>query len=236
MSSKEVKIKASGKAEEFGAFLSFPDRAAAPAVIVIQEIFGVNMNMREICKGLTEKGYIAICPDLFWRQEPGVQLTDHTKAEWDRAFQLYQGFNVDKGIEDLKATLSFIREYPNCNKKVGTMGFCLGGKLSYLMAARSSADCNVSYYGVGIEGLLGESEKIKKSLLMHIAEKDKFVPPAAQEKIKVSLSKNKNIDMRFYSGVDHAFARIGGEHYDQAAATKAHAATDAFFRKNLTDS
>lgn len=218
----EVKIPAADGIGSFSAFVSYhEEEKPAPAVIVIQEIFGVNENMRRICENLSQAGYVAICPDLFWRQEPGVQLSDKTEAGWARAFQLYQGFNVGKGVEDLKATLSFIRRNERCTGKVGTLGYCLGGRLAYLMATRSNADCNVSYYGVEIETLLNEAQNIKNPLLMHIAAQDKFVPPEAQTKILTALKDVRPVKLHVYPGVDHAFARVGGEHYNKEAAQQA---------------
>ena len=231
---KEVKIKAKDGGS-FMAYVAYPETdLPAPSVIVIQEIFGVNEVMRGICDQLAHAGFVAICPDLFWRQEPGVQITDKSESEWQKAFQLYNGFDVDLGIEDLKATLEFQRKDDNATEKVGTLGYCLGGKLAYLMAARSDADCNVSYYGVGIEELLYEAKNIKKQLLMHIAEKDKFVPIAAQQKILTSLNKHKNIEIHVYPDVDHAFAREGGAHYDKEAARQANARTIDFLATHLT--
>jgi carboxymethylenebutenolidase len=230
---KEFKIKAADNSGGFSAFASFPAQLPAPAVIVIQEIFGVNKNMRDICEKISQAGYIALCPDLFWRQEPEIQLTDQSEAEWARAFQLYQGFDVGKGIDDLKSALAFIRKDPGCTGRAGTIGYCLGGKLAYLMATRSDADCNVSYYGVGIEDLLDEAATIAKPLLMHVAEKDQFVPSAAQQKIIGALHKNKHVEIHVFPGADHAFARIGGQHYDAAAAQKANSLTAGFLAAHL---
>jgi carboxymethylenebutenolidase len=228
-----IDIKATDGAGSFRAFVARPKTTPAPVVIVIQEIFGVNKVMQDICTNLATLGYLAICPDLFWRQEPGIQITDQTEAEWQKAFQLFSSFNVDKGVDDLKSSLAVARKIDGGNGKVGTMGYCLGGKLAYLMAARSDADCNVSYYGVGIEELLGESSGIKKPLLMHIAEKDKYVPPAAQAKILAALQNNKNIENIIHPGVDHAFCRIGGQHYDKNTADKANARTAKFLAAAL---
>jgi carboxymethylenebutenolidase len=217
----DVQIKATDGSGSFSAFISFPEEEKAPAIVVIQEIFGVNKVMREICENLSQAGYVAICPDLFWRQEPGVQITDKSEEEWQKAFLLYQGFNVDRGVEDLKATLAFIRRHKRCTGKAGTVGYCLGGKLAYLMATRSDADCNISYYGVGIEDLLDEAKNIRAPLLMHVAEKDKFVPRAAQMKILQALSKIPAVKLHVYPNADHAFARPGGDHYDKEAANQA---------------
>jgi carboxymethylenebutenolidase len=231
--SNEFKIKATDGSGTFSAHVATPKEAKAPAIIVIQEIFGVNKNLRDICDKLAAQGYLAVCPDLFWRQEPGIDITDQTEAEWKQAFALFNGFNVDKGVEDLKATLDFVRTQPGCNGKVGTVGFCLGGKLAYLMATRSTTDCNVSYYGVGLDELLGEKDNIKKPLLLHIAEKDGFSSPEKREKIISGLKDNKNVEMHVYAGVDHAFTRIGGKNYNKEAAEQAHARTAAFFKNNL---
>ena len=136
----EVTIRAADGGS-FKAYLATPKGAKGPGIVLIQEIFGVNKVMRDLADGFAAAGYVVLCPDLFWRQEPGVDITDQSKAEWDKAFSLYQGFNVDKGVDDLKATLAALRQHPACSGKVGSVGYCLGGKLAYLMATRSDSDC-----------------------------------------------------------------------------------------------
>jgi carboxymethylenebutenolidase len=217
----------------FSAYVAQSKAASAPGMLVIQEIFGVNQVMRDLCDGLARQGYVAMCPDLFWRQEPGIQITDKTDAEWQRAFELFKGFDQDKGAQDLVASLAHLRKLPGCNGKAGSVGYCLGGKLAFLMATRSNSDCNVSYYGVGIEGALGEANKIQKPLLMHIAAEDRFVPKEAQGKIKQALAANGNVTIHVYEGTDHAFARAGGAHWNAAAAQLANDRTAAFLKKHL---
>jgi carboxymethylenebutenolidase len=218
----------------FSAYLATPKSGKGPGIVLIQEIFGVNKVMRDLADGYAAQGYTVMCPDLFWRQEPGIQITDKSEAEWKRAFELFQGFNIDKGVEDLKATLAALRKHPACSGKVGSVGYCLGGKLAYLMATRSDADCNVGYYGVGIQDSLNEAKNIKKPLLLHVAEKDQFVPPPAQTKIKEGLGANKLVTIYTYPGADHAFARVGGQHYDKKAADLANQRTAEFFKKHLS--
>jgi carboxymethylenebutenolidase len=217
----------------FSGYLTTPKNGKGPGILVIQEIFGVNQVMRDITDGFAAQGYVALCPDLFWRQEPGIQLTDKTEAEWARAFQLYQGFDEAKGVNDLKASLAHLRGLPACTGKAGSVGYCLGGKLAYLMATRSDADCNVGYYGVGIDKALDEASKITRPLMLHIAEKDEFCPPEAQAQIKAVLGKNPKVTIHSYPGLGHAFARPGGEHYDKAAAETANQRTAAFFKQHL---
>lgn len=217
----------------FQAYVAMPAVLPAPTIVLIQEIFGVNAEMRAKCDEFARAGYIAVCPDLFWRLEPGVQLSDKSKAEWDKAFDLFNRFDVDQGVEDLRATVHVYQGHAQGNGAVGVVGYCLGGKLAYLMAARARIACAVSYYGVGLDALLEEGRNIKTPLLMHIAQLDKFVPPAAQEKIRQGLQDNDKITMHTYEGVDHAFARGGGEHYNEAAATLANQRTADFFARNL---
>ena len=217
----------------FSAYVATPKAGKGPGILLIQEIFGVNKVMRDLADGFAAQGYTVICPDLFWRQEPGIQISDKTDAEWKKAFSLFQGFDVDKGVEDLKVTLTALRRLPTCSGKAGSVGYCLGGKLAYLMATRSDAEANVGYYGVGIQDQLGEAKTIKKPLMLHVAEKDQFVPPEAQAKIKEALKGNPLVTIHSYAGMDHAFARVGGQHYDKQAADTANQRTAEFFKKNL---
>ncbi len=230
MSSESLTIR-SADGLEFDAYVSRPKTEHRPVVVVIQEIFGVNKVMRDIADWVAEQGFIAIVPDLFHRQEKGIQLTDQTEAEWARAFELYKGFNEDLGVDDLKATVATTRKLDGSNGKTGTMGFCLGGKLAYLMSTRSDADANVGYYGVGIENNISESPK--HPLLLHIAEADEHVSPEAQKKIKAALKNNNHVEIHVYPGQDHAFARVGGEHYNKEAAELAHNRTLEFFKKHI---
>lgn len=211
-----------------GSFSAYQSGETGPGILVIQEIFGVNKVMRDICDDLAKQGYVALCPDLFWRQEPGIDITD---KEMDRAFKLFGGFNLDKGIDDLKATLAALRKITG--GKAGCVGYCLGGKLAFLMAARSDVDAAVSYYGVGLADHTGEVGNIRKPLLMHVATEDKFVPKDQQAKVKTAVAGNPNVELFEYQGNDHAFARVGGEHYDKVAADTANTRTAAFFKKHL---
>ena len=217
----------------FTGYVAIPKGGSGPGVVVAQEIFGVNAVMRAVCDELASQGYVAVCPDIFWRIEPGIQITDRTEAEWKRAFELFKLIDVDRGIGDLQAALAQLRRHPACAGKVGCVGYCLGGKLAYLMAARSDVDCSVGYYGVGIQDLLAEAQSIKKPLALHVAEKDQFTPPPAQEKIRQTLKDNPSVTLYSYPGVDHAFARIGGAHYDSLAADLANTRTAQFLRLHL---
>lgn len=226
-------ITVNGRDGDFSAYLSVPASGAGPGLLVIQEIFGVNRSMREMCDDFAAQGFVALCPDTFWRQEPGIQITDKTEEEWKKAFELFQGFDVDKGVEDLKDSLAALRDLDACNGRAGSVGYCLGGKLAFLMATRSDADCSVGYYGVGLDELLGESDRIDNPLMLHVAEADEYCPPEVQEKLREALAPHPQVTLHFYPGMPHAFARAGGIHYNADAATLANGRTYDFLKQHL---
>ena len=208
-----IRINATDGAGSFDAYVVEPGEKPAGAVVLIQEIFGVNQSMRDTAAWVADLGFIAVAPDLFWRIEPNVDITDKSEAEWQKAFSLMQKFDQAKGVEDLKATLAAARKLPGCNGRAGTMGYCLGGRLAFMMAEQSDADVNVSYYGVGLDALLGDINKITKPLLVHIAEKDEYFKPDAQAKVIAAAKGQRNIAAHTYPNAQHAFARVGGVHW-----------------------
>jgi carboxymethylenebutenolidase len=218
---------------EFSAYMALPASGFGPGIVVLQEIFGVNEFLRNVCDWYTARGFVAICPDLFWRQEPGIQLTDQTEAEWQKAFQLYQGLDEAKAVEDSAAAVEFLRKHPSCSGRVGAVGFCLGGNLAWLLSVRFKPDCAVGYYGVGIEKSLAEAGSLSSPLMLHIAGKDQYCPPEAQKQIQATLDSNSLVTIHDYPEQDHAFGRLGGEHYDANAAELANLRTLEFFVRNL---
>lgn len=233
MSARTIEIPANDGSGRFRAYLSLPEGESGPAIVAIQEIFGVNTGMRRICDDLARRGYIALCPDLFWRQEPGVELSDAYEADWQRAFALYKGFDVDKGVEDIAACVAWLRSFPGLKGGVGAVGYCLGGLLAFLTACRTDVEAAVGYYGVGIDGKLDEAAKIKGRLMLHIAEEDGFVDKAAQARIHEGLRGNPRVVLHDYAGADHAFARPDGQHWKADAAELANRRTADFFAKYL---
>jgi carboxymethylenebutenolidase len=222
-----------GQDGSFSGYLAKPASGNGAGVVVIQEIFGINAYVRGIADDLARQGYFALAPDLFWRIEPNVQLTDKSEAEWKKAFELMGKFQIDSGVKDIQATIAHVRQLPGSTKRVGAVGFCLGGLLAYLSAARTDVDSSVGYYGVNIQNFLTEKGSIKKPLMLHIAEKDRFVPAEAQKQITEGLKGHPQVTINTYPDVDHAFARIGGEHFDKKAADLANGRTSEFFKKNL---
>lgn len=233
MAGKEITIN--GPDGDFMGYLATPASGTGPGVVVIQEIFGVSKSMRGVSDDLAAAGYVALCPDLFWRLEPGFQVSSADDEEGiQKAFGLFGKFDAGKGVGDLQTTLSHLREMDGCSGKVGTVGFCLGGFLAYLMAAGSDADASVGYYGVGIENKLGEASGISHPLMLHVAAEDQFVPTEAQAQVADGLKGNTHVTIHSYPGVDHGFARKGGDTYANDAAELANGRTVEFLNANLT--
>jgi carboxymethylenebutenolidase len=218
---------------EFDAYLALPAAGFGPGIVVLQEIFGVNAFLREVADWYAARGFVALCPDLFWRQERGIQLTDQTPEEWQKAFALYQGLDEAKAVDDAAAAVELLRQHPACNGKVGAVGFCLGGNLAWLLSVRYQPDCAVGYYGVGIEKSLGEAKNLSSPLMLHIAGNDKHCPPEAQAQIHETLDANPLVTLCDYAEQGHAFGRVGGEHYDAVAAELAHLRSLEFLVRNL---
>jgi len=228
-------IRATDGTGSFNAYVALPKAGKGPGIIVLQEIFGVNPWLRQIADRAAAIGFVAMAPDLFWRLKPGVQLDADVEKEFQEGVGYMQRFDQDKAIDDVKATLAALRQHPASTGKVGTVGFCLGGRLAFLMACRSDVDASIGYYGVNIPPLLGEAKNIKKPLLLHIAENDKFVPPAAQQQIKDALKPVATATVYSYPGADHGFARNGSHAFNKEAAELANSRSLEFFRRTLAE-
>ena len=221
---------AAGDGGEFQAYVSTPEKGSGPGIVLLQEIFGVNQSMRDVADYYAEEGYVVIAPDLFWRIEPGIEL-GYTDEDFQKALAFRQQFDIDKSVEDIAATVSALRALPQCVGKVGALGFCLGGKLAWLAAARAGVDCAVSYYGVGIEQSLDEAAKITCPMALHFAGEDKHVPMAAVEAVQAALSDRDDIEIYVYPGADHGFSAAARASYDKPSAMMAHSRSIALFRK-----
>jgi carboxymethylenebutenolidase len=188
--------------------------------------------MRGKADWLAREGFLAICPDLFWRLEPGVDITDQSEAEWAKAMDLMKRFDPDQGVRDIRTAIAHTRTLGPA--KVGSVGYCLGGLLAFLTACRTDADASVGYYGVNLPNYLPESDKLTRPLMLHVAGKDGFVPPQAQELIRQGLGNHPCATLHFYPERDHAFTREGGKNFDAGDAKLADGRTIAFFKEHLS--
>ncbi|HEX5181920.1 MAG TPA: dienelactone hydrolase family protein [Allosphingosinicella sp.] len=217
----------------FDAYVAEPSGPPRAAIVVIQEIFGVNEGIRRKCDHLAGNGYLAIAPDLFWRLRPHVELDPDVEEEFREALDLMGRFDQDKGVEDIEATIRAARARLPEGGKVGAVGYCLGGRLAYMTAARTDVDASVGYYAVGIPNLLGEKNAIAKPLALHIAGADHFVTPDLQKAMHEGLDDHPRVTLWDYPGQDHGFAAEMGKRRSEEAAKQADARTDAFFAEHL---
>ena len=228
------RITIEGRDGAFAAYIARPKTLPAPAVIVLQELFGVNADIRKTCDELAEQGFVAVAPDLFWRQEPGVDLNVTSEADWQQGLRLYGAYNRDAGAKDVKDTVDAIRKLPECNGKVAVLGYCLGGLMVFLTAVRChGVDAAVAYHGGDTEKYLGEVDGLNAPLLMHLAEEDEFISKPAQAEITAALGKKPNATVYSYPGQNHAFSRHNGTHYNSAAAALANGRTSEFLHQRL---
>src|SRR6202521_2625759 len=222
-----------GRDGAFGAYIARPRVLPAPAVVVLHEVFGVNSDIRKTCDELAEQGFVAVAPDLFWRQEPGVDLSVKSEADWQHGLRLYQAYDRDAGVRDIKDTLDAVAKLPECTGKIAIQGYCLGALMTFLTAVRCRVDAAVAYHGADTEKYLGEVDNLHAPLLMHQGEEDEFISKAAQVQIKTALAGKPNATVYSYPRQRHAFARHNGTHYNAAAAALANGRTSEFLHQQL---
>lgn len=222
------KITISG---EIPAYVAYPASPAKAAIIVVPEIFGVNAGIRHKVDDWAALGYLAVAPDIFWRFAPGVELDPDIPTQMQEAFGYFQQFDADTGVDDIKAVLAWTRTQGV--GKTGLVGFCLGGRLAYMAAARTTIDAAVGYYGVMIDTMLNEAPNITRPLALHIPTADHFVNPEAQAAIHAGLDPLPHVTLWDYVGLDHGFAAAMGNRRDESAAQLADQRTRDFFAANL---
>ena len=227
------RIAIEGRDGAFGAYIARPSALPAPAVVVLHEVFGVNTDIRKTCDELAGEGFIAVAPDLFWRQEPGVDLGVTSEPDWQHGLRLYQAYDRDAGVGDIRDTLDVVARLPDCTGKLAVQGYCFGALMTFLAAVRCHVDAAVAYHGADTEKYLGEVDNLSAPLLMHLGEEDEFISKAAQAQIKAALADKPNAIVYSYPGQRHAFARHKGAHYDPAAAALANGRTAEFLHRHL---
>jgi carboxymethylenebutenolidase len=227
------RIRICGHDGTFGAYIARPEVVPAPAVVVLQELFGVNADIREKCDELAKQGFLAVAPDLFWRQEPDVDLSVRSEPDWQHGLRLYQAYDRDAGVRDIRETIDTVAAMPECTGKIAVLGYCLGALMTFLTAMRYRVDAAVAYHGGDTEKYLGEIDGLHASLLMHLGEEDEFISKPAQAEIKAALARKPNATVYGYPGQCHAFSRHNGAHYNAAAATLANGRTSEFLNQQL---
>ena len=214
------------------AYVVRPDSTPRGAIIVHQEIFGVNKGIRKKADDWAAKGYLAVAPDAFWRQQPGVELDADKPEEFEKAIEFMMNHDLDQGIRDMEAVIHWIRREQDVSK-VGFVGFCLGGRVAFAVATRTDIDATVGYYGVMIDQMLGEKNAIARPLMLHIPTADGFVPPEAQQAMHNGLDDHTRATLHDYDGLDHGFAAEFGSRRHEDAAAIADKRTSDFFAEHV---
>lgn len=218
---------------QFDAYVARPDTQPKAAIIVIQEIFGVNEGIRRKCDNWAKAGYLAFAPDLFWRERPHIELDADVPEQFQQAISHMGKFDQDQGIRDIEATIKAARAELGAEGKVGLVGYCLGGRLAFMSACRTDGDAFVGYYGVGLDNLLSEQHAIGKPVLLHVPTADGFVPAEVQQKMHAGLKDNRHVTLHDYEGQDHGFAAETGNRRVEDAAQLADGRTAEFFAAHL---
>src|ERR1700733_14021288 len=218
---------------KFHAYISRPTSQPAPAVVVLQELFGVNADIRATCDELAQQGFVAIAPDLFWRQEPDVDLDVRSEADWQHGLRLYGAYDRDVGARDIAHTIRAAVNLPGSTGKVALQGYCLGALMAFITAARHEVAAAVAYHGADTDKYLREVGRLRAPLLMHLGEEDEFITKPAQAQIKAALAKKPNATVYSYPGQRHAFSRHNGAHYNATAAVLANGRTREFLNQYL---
>ena len=215
---------------EFSAYVALPIRPG-PAIVVIQEIFGVNASIRSTCDFLASRQFVAIAPDLYWRSGPDIELDPTTDMEKARAIRMKTDDNL--ASDDAAAAMEFIKKHKHCTGRAGVSGYCWGGLISYLTAVRHKPAAAVSYYGVGIEKHLDQAKNLSCPMMFHYAGLDQYAGPEVVTKVKETFAGDKRVAVHEYPKSGHAFARPGGAHFDAKAADLADMRTLSFFVEHL---
>ena len=205
---------------------------SGPGILLFQEIFGVNDNMRGLADKLAAEGYVVLVPDMFWRLEPRFERKDESGMA--DAFAMVQRFDAAAGVEDIKAAHQYLKAAPGCTGKVGASGFCLGGGLAYLAATQSKVDAAVPYYGSAINDLLDQVDELQCPTMFHYGNNDPFIPEEKIAEVERAVADKPNVVFHRYDA-GHAFSNWDAPSmYDEAAATLAWERTLEFFAANLT--
>ena len=230
--SENISISTLSGDGDFKAYVARPADEPKAAIVVIQEIFGVNAGIRRKCDKLAEQGYLAVAPDLFWRMQPDIELDPDIEPEMQEALDWMGKFDQDEGVRDIEATIKWAREETG-GKKVGAVGYCLGGRLAYMTAARTDSDATVGYYAVGVDELLREKDAIANPLILHIPTEDGFVDKETQKKMHEGLDSHPKVTLYDYEGMDHGFATEFGQRRNEENADLADKRTADFFETHL---
>lgn len=216
----------------FDAYIASGNGASRPALLICPEVFGVNSHMRSLADRFAQQGYLAVVPDLYWRVEPGLELP-YDEAGLKRGSEILAQIDAELATQDLGLVMDAVRKLPDCNGKIGVLGFCIGGTIAYLAAARLGADAAVGYYAKGVENFLEEARGISCGLVLHYGGADRFIPPSVVAEVREATQGMANVEVYDYPGVDHGFNSEDRKAYNPEVAAIAMQRTLALLETSL---
>jgi carboxymethylenebutenolidase len=225
---------------EFEAFCAVPEGGRGPGILLFQEIFGINDNMRTLAERLAAEGYVVLVPDMFWRLEKRFERKDESGL--GDAFAMVQRFDMGTAIIDIQTTHAHLLGMAECTGKVGAVGFCLGGGLAFAAATTSRVDGHgidaaVCYYGSPVNDLLGHVGNLECPTLFHYGDDAAFIPEEKIAEVEAAVAGKDHVTVHRYAGAGHAFSNWDAPSmYQQEAADLAWDRTLAFFREQLQPS
>ncbi len=214
----------------YSGYLALPAKAKGPGMLVVQEIFGVNSHIREVCDLYAAAGFVALAPDVFWRAQPNVELT-YSPEDAQTGIALMQKCDQKQILQDFGAALKALRAVPECTDKVGVVGYCFGGTAAYHLACHDMVDCAVGYYGGGIDKALDQAKNLSRPLMLHFGEKDNHISMESVDKVRQALTA-KGVEVFVYPA-DHGFNCDQRPSYDRQSAMIAYGRSMVFFNKTL---
>jgi carboxymethylenebutenolidase len=216
-----VKLQASD-GHELDAYVAEPDGKPWGALVIVQEIFGVNQHMRSVGDRFAQEGFYAVVPALFDRVERNVELTDDGMQ---KGISLAQKININDAVKDVDAALQYATN--KTGKPAGVVGYCYGGTLAWLSATRLSPAAAVGYYGGQIARFAQEIPRVP--VMLHFGKQDGHIPQADVEKVQAAYPE---VEICWYDA-GHAFNNDTRASYNAEAAKEAMARTLAFFNRHL---
>lgn len=229
--STTIQIK-SHDGREFDALYAEAADRGAPAIVLVQEIFGINHAMKEAARQWAGLGFHVVCPDLFWRQQRNVVLEPQTPGHFDQALALMQGMDPELALADIGSVRDWLKSTLG-HDRIAVLGYCLGGRLSIEAAIKHPFRCAVSYYGVNLQDVLPAATPATPPALLHIAALDHFVPPPVRAQILEQAGKLPQFEAYVYEGCDHAFARKDGDSFVADAAALAERRSLDFMTRHM---
>lgn len=234
MTSRAEQIRAPDGGE-FQGHLALPKSGSGPGMVVIQEIFGVNHYIKGACERLANLGYVALAPDLYWRLSPGIAIDEKDPGGLQMAFGLVGRLDFAKAGEDATAALEHLRGLPEVTGgKAGILGFCLGGGVSYMVAALSDPVTCVSYYGSAVPNALGLAAQVRCPILFQFGGDDDYIPADKQQAVREAFAHHPGTEFHVHEGAGHAFDNhnAAAMHHERAA-REAWAQTADFLKRTL---